>query len=94
MIRDGDWKLIEFFGDWFDPARRYQRGARLELFNLRNDVGETTNLATREPQRAAALRNRLRAWMASVPAEVPGPNPHHDPARELAETRTKQPWNP
>ena len=33
-IRSGDWKLLEFFED-----------GRLELYNLRQDVGEKNNLA-------------------------------------------------
>jgi uncharacterized sulfatase len=93
IIREGDWKLIHFFGDWFDAENRYQIGGRLELYHLATDIGETTNLAEREPQRAASMRGKLHAWIQSVPAQVPGPNPHHDPARELSETREKQPWN-
>jgi len=93
IIREGDWKLIHFFGDWFDAENRYRVGERLELYNLARDIGETTNLAEREPQRAAAMREKLHAWMRSVPAKVPGPNPHHDPSRELTETKEKQPWN-
>lgn len=93
IIREGDWKLIEYFGDWVDPQRRYVPGRRLELFNLRNDIGETTNLAGEQPQRAAELCSRLHAWIKSVPAEIPGPNPHHDPQRPLRKTRQKQPWN-
>jgi len=54
-IRDGDWKRIDFFGDSFDAQGRYRSGARVELFNLRTDFGETTDLSTREPVRARAL---------------------------------------
>jgi arylsulfatase A-like enzyme len=93
VIRAGDWKLIEYFGDWIDPEGHFVPGHRLELFNLREDLGETTNLAGKEPQKAAELRRRLRAWIQSVPAEIPAPNPHHDPAKSLRETREKQPWN-
>jgi uncharacterized sulfatase len=93
IIREGDWKLIHFFGDWFDAENRYRVGERLELYNLATDIGETTNLAEREPQRAAAMRNHLHDWMRSVPVKIPGPNPHHDPARELVETKDKESWN-
>lgn len=93
IIRDGDWKLIEYFGDWVDPEGRYVPGHRLELFNLRRDLTETTNLAETEPQKAADLRQRLRAWIQSIPAEIPGLNPNHDPTQALRETREKQPWN-
>ena len=93
VIRHGDWKLIEYFGDWIDPQGRYVPGRRLELFNLRNDVGERTNLAEDEPRRAAQLSKHLHSWMKSIPAEIPGPNPHHDPQKPLKETKEKQPWN-
>ncbi len=92
VIRDDDWKLIEYYGDSFDSGGRYRPGARLELFNLRTDRGETTDLAAREPARAQALQAALRRWLDSLHAEIPGPNPHHDPARSLKETRTKPPF--
>jgi arylsulfatase A-like enzyme len=93
VIRAGDWKLVEYFGDWFDPQGCFVPGHRRELFNLREDIGETTNLADKQPQKAGELSERLYAWMKSIPVGVPGPNPHHDPKRSLRETREKQPWN-
>lgn len=89
IVREGDFKLIEFFGDWFDPDGRYVPGHRVELFNLREDIGETRNLAAEQPQRVAEMRDRLRAWMKSIPVAVPGPNPRYDPKRELTVTREK-----
>ena len=87
IVREGDWKLIEFFGDWFDPQGRYIPGHRLELYDLRNDLGETRNRATELPERAAALRQTLHAWMKSVPAEIPGPNPKFEERRQLLEVK-------
>lgn len=59
-IRRGDWKLIYYHAD-----------ERFELFNLAEDLGETTNLADREPQRlrelAAALSDILRKRSAPMP---------------------------
>ena len=69
VIRDGDWKLIE----WFDDGQ-------LELFNLRADPGETTNVAAREPERLATLRSRLHEWQRDVGAVGTTPNPRFDPA--------------
>jgi uncharacterized sulfatase len=71
-VRAGDWKLIEHFDD----------GER-ELYNLRDDLGESTNLAEEEPQKAAALAQQLSAWRASVGARMPTENPDYDPARAL-----------
>jgi len=61
-IRHGDWKLIE----------RFDTG-ELELYNLADDEGEQHNLADRMPERAAELREKLRAWQKQVGAEVPEP---------------------
>jgi len=63
-VRDGDWKLIEWYED-----------ASVELYNLRQDPGEHRNLAAREPARVNALREKLRAWRADVGARMPAPNP-------------------
>lgn len=89
VIRRGDWKLIEYFGDRFDATGTYVTGHHLELFNLRADLGETRNLAGAEPAKATALRRELHALIQSAGAVIPGPNPHHDPARALEEARTK-----
>ena len=91
VIRDGDWKLIDYFGDSFDAADRYRAGARTELFNLRDDLGETSDLAAREPARARALQLQLRDWLRSVGATIPGANPHFDAARPLQEVNVKPP---
>jgi len=69
-IRQGDYKLLEFYED-----------GRLELYNLKDDVGEKNNLAARMPQRAAALRKKLDDWRKSVKAKMPTPNPNYDPKR-------------
>jgi arylsulfatase A-like enzyme len=62
-IRVGDWKLIE----------NYEDGS-LELYNLKNDLSETRNLAHSEPERAEELKEKLDAWRKSVEAKMPGPN--------------------
>lgn len=90
-IREGDWKLIDYFGDSFDAQLRYRTGARTELFHLGEDPGESRDLSAREPARARALQEKVRAWIRATGAEVPGRNPHHDPSRPLKETRTKPP---
>ena len=81
-IRAGQWKLIEFFD-----------GAPLELYNLKDDLGETTNLADKMPDRAENLQAMLSAWRQSVGARMPKANPKHDPKRapEWWNRRTNQP---
>jgi len=59
-VRKGDWKLIEFFDT-----------ARVELYNLRDDPGEKTNLAPRRPEQTAELQRLLADWRRRVNAAVP-----------------------
>lgn len=69
-IRQGDWKLIEFFED-----------DHTELYHLAEDIAESTDLSSREPERSAALRSALHTWREKVGAQLPVQNPAHDPAR-------------
>lgn len=68
-IRMGDWKLIEFYED-----------GRLELFNLKDDPGETVNLARKNAQKAREMHAKLRVWRTETNALMPDPNPNYDPA--------------
>ncbi len=71
-VRRGDWKLIEFF-----------EGHRLELYNLKDDIGERNNLAGAMPDRARQLHDVMQRWRASVKAPVPTKrNPRYNPSRE------------
>ena len=71
-IRDGDYKLIE----WFDRNRKGEpRPGSVQLFNLREDPGEQTDLASAEPQRAARLHQRLKKWRQAVSAQEMKENP-------------------
>ena len=67
-IRDGDFKLIEFYDD-----------GRLELFNLAEDINETRDLAGSQPQKAAELLEKLQVWREAVGAQMPTLNPNYDP---------------
>ena len=57
-IRMGDWKLIE----------RYEDG-RAQLYNLKDDIGETKDLAEAEPDRVKTMRTKLHAWYPTVDAK-------------------------
>ena len=65
-IRDGDWKLIEFY--------HYNN---FELYNLVKDPGERTDLAKRNPRKAAELRAKLSAWQKRMKAKMPVLNPDY-----------------
>ena len=43
---------------------------RVELYNLREDLGEQHDLATRMPDKAKELRGRLHAWREEVGADA------------------------
>ena len=66
-IRDGDWKLIE----WFETGRT-------ALYNLREDVSESFDCSATHPGKAAELLERLRAWRAETGAGMPVANPWYD----------------
>lgn len=67
-IRDGDWKLIEWYED----------GA-LELYNIPRDVSEKNNVAAEHPDKVTSLRDKLVAWRREVGAIMPTPNPDYAP---------------
>ncbi|QNE41963.1 sulfatase (plasmid) [Hymenobacter sp. NBH84] len=59
-IRQGDWKLLYF-----------AKPGRLELYNLKNDLGEQHNLVATNPKKtrqlAQELTRKLKAWDAQLP---------------------------
>ena len=67
-VRAGDWKLIEFYEDM-----------SVELYNLKDDLGEKRDLARENPAKVAELRTKLHQWRESVGAQMPTPNPSYDP---------------
>jgi len=60
VIRAGDWKLMEFFED-----------NRVELYNLRDDIGEQSDLAAKWPDRVKKLRSGLTTWRKEAGAQMP-----------------------
>ena len=67
VIRAGDWKLLEFFED-----------GHLELYNLKDDLGERRDLAGEMPDRVREMREKLARWREEVRAEMPWPNPFYE----------------
>jgi arylsulfatase A-like enzyme len=67
--RSGDYKLIRWFGlSSSDPDR-------LELYNLKTDLSETTSLAAKEPDRTRELDRLIDGFLANTAATYPRPNP-------------------
>jgi arylsulfatase A len=69
-VRQGDYRLIEFFDD-----------DHVELYDLKKDVGEQTDLSTSMPEKAKDLRARLHTWRKEVGAQLPMRNPNYDPSK-------------
>ncbi len=61
-IRDGDWKLIEFY--------HYDK---VELYNLADDLGEQNELSRSNPARTAELLDKLHALQKQMGARMPQP---------------------
>lgn len=74
VVRKGDWKLMQFF----------ETGA-IELYNLKTDIGESTNVSKSSPDVARALLQDLQDWQTKTKAPIPAtPNPDFDQAAEQA----------
>jgi arylsulfatase A-like enzyme len=76
-VRAGDWKLIEFYED-----------GRRELYNLRDDLGETRNLANEAPDIANRLQGVLGVWRRSIGAKMPT---HNSPSGSSSPSKTSKP---
>jgi arylsulfatase A-like enzyme len=67
-VRSGDWKLLRF---WFDGAGQEHR---YELYNLKEDIGETQNLAAQYPEKVQAMEAVLDSYYQKTGALKPNPN--------------------
>ena len=67
-VREGDWKLIEWYED-----------GKLELFNLREDIGEKNDLAKKHPDKVKILAGKLAAWRKETGARMPTQNAKFNP---------------
>ena len=81
-IRDGDWKLLAGLNlpdfppgaNVTDEQMQALKSAGLtgfELYNLTDDIGETTDLSTAQPERLAAMTARMQELYHAVREESP-----------------------
>lgn len=70
-MRDGNWKLVEFYDAPDAP----------ELYDLATDIGEQTNLAASQVDRVMTMRAALARWRDSIRAQSNTPNPAVDGSR-------------
>jgi arylsulfatase A-like enzyme len=66
-VRAGDYKLIEWYED-----------NSVELYNLRDDMGEKHDLAKEMPEKAAELRSMLGRWRRQMKAKMSASGPRAD----------------
>jgi hypothetical protein len=65
----GDWKLMQFF-----------ETDSFELYNIKEDIGETTDLASSHPEKTNELLTMLKKWQVDTDADIPTTlNPDFDP---------------
>ena len=62
-VISGDWKLMEFL-----------ENNRVELYHLREDIGEKNNLAEKNIEKRNELLRRLHQWREEIKAPMPTPN--------------------
>jgi arylsulfatase A-like enzyme len=73
IIRLGDWKLIHYYEDGHE-----------ELYNLKTDLGETTDLATGNPEKVNELSKKLFSYLNETGARFPEKDPLYDAEKEKA----------
>lgn len=75
-VRKGDWKLIRRF----EPHRDYP--AIHELYNLKEDISESNNLAAKLPEKVKALDALIDQFILDTGALVPKKNPAYNPKQQ------------
>jgi arylsulfatase A-like enzyme len=81
-VRQGDWKLIR----WFETGPEHP--GQHELYNLKDDLGETHNLAAASPDQVKRLDALLERFLSETGAAVPKPNPGYRGAGAPAKAQT------
>jgi arylsulfatase A-like enzyme len=72
-VRKGHWKLIRVY----DTSQHFPEP--FELYNLAEDIGETTNLAGEMPEKVRELNALIDEFLEETDAAVPIPNPNYNP---------------
>jgi arylsulfatase A-like enzyme len=74
-VRIGDWVYLHYWEEALSPFG----GRPHELFDLSEDLGQTTNLAAERPEVVARLRAALLEHLEAIDAEIPRINPDFRP---------------
>ena len=104
-MREGDWKIVGFTSGQNPPptadltaaAMKHIHSATLEsfeLYNLKQDIGETKNLAEQEPARLKEMSERLTKLYREIQQENPTwpswTSPHYEGQRIIWETDARK----
>ena len=92
VVRQGDWKLMLFHEEWqLDGGRsKLAQNNAVELYYLRDDLSERTNLAPTQTAKRDALLDELLAWMEQTHAPMPtAANPAFDPNKPFKSKKKK-----
>ena len=73
-VRQGDLKLIRYY----DTGPEHTD--ELELFNLREDLSETTNVASKMPEKVREMDTMIDEFLQRTHAVIPKPNPAYNPS--------------
>lgn len=76
-IRMGDYKLIEWYEKSIQGLDR-----QLDLYNIKEDISESNNLALENPELAKKMQDKLHAWLKSVNANQMMVNPNFDEEKQ------------
>ena len=82
VMRHGDWKLHLYHEEWLldGGAERLDQNRAVELYNLANDIGERTDLASTQPEQRDKLLSEMQDWMKRTHALLPTPPGGPQPA--------------
>lgn len=71
-VHVGDWKLIRLFYQGDNGAHGYM------LYNIKNDISESNNLAAKNPAKVKELDKLIEAHLKEAKTVIPVPNPAFD----------------
>ena len=75
-VRFGDYKLLEYF-----------ENGTVQLFNLREDIGEMNDLSGQMPEKVKELRDLLSKWRSGIDAKMMTENPEYRSEAEISDHR-------
>ena len=82
-VRKGDWKLLRFY------ARNDDGSDDLELYDLKNDLGERRNLAKEKPELVKELNGLIADFLKDTEAVIPKLNPNFGKAAPKVPAKKK-----